>query len=426
VKGENKTSSFPIKFEKLVYDPVHGYIGLTEQELKFVNTIIFQRLHNIRQLGTAFFVYPGATHSRFAHSLGAMCVMNKIAQRLAELEIIKDVDDVKKLRLAALLHDVGHFPFSHTLERPMRRRHEQISTYLIKNSCLKDCFDTYTPDEISSIITKEYVEKPVYSLLVSSDLDVDRTDYLMRDAHETGVSYGFIDVERLIRTITIDKDQHLAVEDKGRQALENFLMARYHMYQTVYYHKTVVCFELMLQRIYGKLMENKKAYSYEQICKLSDEEFYDFNDNYIWRLLRENQKDPEALGDLISRFRKRQRLKKIKEIQGISVSGKEKPEYSKLSLIEVPYQLEGLSKQSGVPEDWIFYSKPKPLEILSKADDETAIRVVNEDGTSIPIAQDPTSIISVFYDRCFLSSRIYTKDEFEKDLLKGIKKCFAV
>jgi len=352
--------------------------------------------------------------------------MSKIAQRLAQLEIIEDVDDIKKLRLAALLHDVGHLPFSHVLEHPMKTSHEQLSTHLLKNSCIKDCFDTFTPDEISSIITKEYVEKPVYSLLVSSDLDVDRIDYLMRDAHETGVSYGSIDVERLIRTVVLDKDEHLAVEHKGRHALENFLLARYHMYQTVYYHKTVVCFELMLQRIYGKLMENKEAYNYEQICKLSDEEFYDFNDSYIQWLLRKNQKDPDALGSLISRFRRRKRLKKIREVQGISVSGREKPEYSKLSLIEVPYQLKGLSENSGVPEDWIFYSKPRPLAILSKADDETAIRIINEDGTSIPIAKDPTSIISVFYDMCFLSSRIYTKDEFEKDLLEGIKKCFDV
>lgn len=426
---KTKLSDSSLKFEKLVYDSVHGYIGLTEQELKIVDTIIFQRLHNVRQLGTAFFVYPGATHSRFAHSLGTMFVMSRIAQRLAELNIIEDVDEIKKLRLAALLHDIGQFPFSHVLEVPIKRysehgTHEHLSAHLIKNSCLKELFDTYTPDEISSIITKKYVEHPIYSLLISSDLDVDRIDYLMRDAHETGVSYGFIDTDRLTRTIIIDED-HLAVEDKGRQALENFLMARYHMYQTVYYHKTVVGFELLLQRIYEELMNQGKAYNYEQICALSDEEFYHYNDNYVWRLLQENQGEPEPLGDLISRFKKRQRLKMIKEIQGISVSGREKPEYSRLSLIEIPYQLEGLSKKSGIPKDWIFYSKPKPLEILSKAEDETAIRIVNEDGTSIPIAQDQDSIISMLYNSCFLSSRVYTKDEFELALLDGLRDCFG-
>ena len=247
----------------------------------------------------------------------------------------------------------------------------------------------------------------------------------MRDAHETGVSYGLIDIERLIHTLTIDKNNYLAVEDGGRQALENFLMARYHMYQAVYYHKTVVSFELMLQRIYEKLIE-KGAYNYEQICKLSEEDFYDFNDGYVWNLLRENRKSPEHIGELITRFRKRMRLKKIIQIQGISVSGREKSEYSKLSLIENPYQMKNLSGLSGVPEDWIFYSAPKPLAILSKAEDETAIHVIKEDGESIPIAKDQDSIIYNFYDSCFLSSRVYTKDEFEPSLLKGIKDCFDV
>lgn len=415
-----------------MYDPIYGYVGLTEQELEIVNTLVFQRLHNIKQLGTAFFVYPGATHSRFSHSLGTMFLMDRVAQRLRELEIINSTDEICKLRLAALLHDVGHFPFSHCLERPIRNHsyknegsHEKLSVHLIHNTSIKDKLDTYKPSDISSIITKKYVKQPIYSLLVSSDLDVDRMDYLMRDAHETGVSYGFIDVDRLIRTLVIDQD-HLAIEDKGRQALENFLLARYHMYQVVYYHKTVVGFELMLQRIYEKLMEKNMAYDFDQICKLSEEELYDFNDSYVWQLLKEHRTDRKPLGELISRFRKRHRLKKVKDTQGISISGAEKPSYSKMNLIEIPHQLKGLSRKSEVPIDWIFYSTPKPLAILSNADDETAIRVKKEDGTSIPIAQDTDSIISNLYDSCFLSSKVYTKDEYEDGLVKGIKECFGI
>jgi len=419
-------SILPIKFEKLIYDCVHGYIGITEQELKIVDSIIFQRLHNVGHLGVVYLVYPGATHTRFAHSLGTMFVMGKVAQRLAELGFINEKEEIEKLRLAALLHDIGHFPFSHSLEITIEGTHEELSDHLIKKSSLKDALETYTPEEISSIITKKYIENPIFSLLISSDLDVDRIDYLMRDAHSTGVTYGFIDTDRLIRTIIIDSENHLAVEDKGRQALENFLMARYHMYQTVYYHKTVVCFEIMLQKIYAILMEKCKAYNYEDIKKLSDVDFYYFNDSYVWNLLRENITEPEPLGELISRFIKRQRLKRIKEIQGISISGTQKPEYSRISLIELPLQLEVLSKQSGVPKDWIFYSKPRPLEILSKADDETAIRVLNDDGTSIPIAKDRNSMISMFYDSCYLSYRIYTKDDYETDLLKGLKECLGV
>lgn len=108
------------------------------------------------------------------------------------------------------------------------------------------------------------------------------------------------------------------------------------------------------------------------------------------------------------------------------MSGTEKPEYSKMNLIEIPHQLRGLSRKSKVPADWIFYSTQKPLTILSNADDETAIRVVKEDGTSIPIAEDRDSTISNLYNSCFLSSRVYTKDEYEEDLVKGIKECFGI
>ena len=422
----------PLNTAKLVYDCVHGYIELTEQELKIIDTLVFQRLHNIRQLGTGFLVYPGATHSRFAHSLGTLCVMGKLAKRLEEIGIIEDEEGIAKLRLAALLHDIGHYPFSHVLEIPTKKLntngdgdHEQLSAHLIHNSCLKDSLDTFTPDDISSIITKKVVDKPFYSLIISSDLDVDRIDYLMRDAHATGVSYGSIDVERLVRTITSDEDEnHIAVEEKGRQALENFLMARYHMYQTVYYHKTVVCFDLILQRIYEELIRSGKAYSYEVICKLSDDEFYNFNDSYVWNLLQENQEERTLLGELISRFRKRQRLKMIKEIHGIAVSGRQEPEYSTLSLIQKPNTLEWLSKQSSVPKDWILYSLPKPLEILSNVDEEGAVHVLNENGTSIPIAKDPHSIVSMLYNSCSLSARVYTKDEYETPLLQGIQECF--
>jgi HD superfamily phosphohydrolase len=361
-----------------------------------------------------------------------MFLMDRVTQKLYELGIIKEFDEIRRLRLAALLHDVGHFPFSHCLERPIKNHsnkkegsHEKLSEHIINKTSIRDMLDTYKPNDISSIISRKYVKEPIYSLLISSDLDVDRMDYLMRDAHETGVSYGFIDVDRLIRTLVVEKD-HLAIEDKGRQALENFLLARYHMYQVIYYHKTVVGFELMLERIYQKLMERNMVYDFDQICKFTEEELFDFNDSYVWSLLKEHKKDRKPLGELITRFRKRKRLTRVKDIQGISMSGNEKPNYSKLSMIENPHQLRGLMRESRIPPDWIFYTTPRPLSILSNADDETAVWIVKEDKSSIPIAQDTESVISNLYDSCFLSARVYTKEEYEEQLLKGIKVCFDV
>lgn len=354
--------------------------------------------------------------------------MGKVAQNLFEKGYISSYDEIEKLRLAALLHDLGHYPFSHCLERPIQSHspskegsHEKLSVDFILNTSIGDKIkEHYDPHEIISIISKKNYKNPIYSLLLSSDFDVDRTDYLIRDAHATGVSYGFIDIDRLIGTITIDEDTHLAVEDKGRQALENFLLARYHMYQVVYYHKTVVGFDLMLQRIYEELMARGKAYSYEDICKLPETELCDFNDNYVWNLLLQYKSDETFVGSLIKMLRERKRLKRIKEIEGISISNNERAEYSKMKLIELSPQLDGLSKLANVPKEWIFYSLPKPVQILSNPDDETAIMVLKE-GKSIPIASDPASIIHSLYNSCFLYARIYTEESREADLLKGIK-----
>ncbi len=428
----SKSVKHYLEYSKLLYDPIHGYIGITEQEQKIIDTPIFQRLRHIKQLGTSFLVYPGATHSRFAHSLGTMYIMNKVAHRLYQIGYIDNLDEIRRLRLAALLHDLGHYPFSHCLEKPIQKSspngegsHEAMSVHFIHNTSIKENLDTFNPEEISSIISKKEIDKPIYSHILSSDLDVDRIDYLIRDAHQTGVSYGLIDVERLIRTLTIDSQDHLAIEHKGRQALENFLLARYHMYQVVYYHKTVVGFDLIVQRAYEKLMTNGQAYSYADIVEMNEDDLCDFNDHYVWSLFAEHKKDGGFIGEIITRLRERKRLKKIKEVTGISIAGKNENAYTKLSLLESDYQLQGVSKQSNVPSEWIFYSAPKPLSVLSKADDETAIRIMKEDN-SIPIVEDSSSIISSLYKSNFLSSRVYTKEEYQDSLLKGIHTCLNV
>lgn len=235
--------------------------------------------------------------------------MGKVAQRLYELGKITSFDEIEKLRLAALLHDLGHYPFSHCLEKPIQKlspknegSHEKLSVEFIHKTSIKDKLETFKPEEISSIISKENIQHPIYSLLLSSDLDADRIDYLLRDAHATGVSYGFIDVDRLIGTLTVDEEDgedHLAIEDKGRQALENFLLARYHMYQVVYYHKTVVGFDLMLQKVYEELIKKGEAYDYDAICNLSEDDLCDFNDNYVWSLFIKHKKDTSFVGELI-------------------------------------------------------------------------------------------------------------------------------
>jgi len=198
------------------------------------------------------------------------------------------------------------------------------------------------------------------------------------------------------------------------------------MYQAVYYHKTVVGFDLMLQKVYEELMTKNKAHGYDDICKMSESELCDFNDNYVWNLLVKHKKDPSFIGTLINMLRERKRLKKIKDINGVSLFGKELPDYTTMKLIELDIQKKTLSKKSGVPEEWIFCSFPKPLQILSNPEDEPAIWVALKDGHHKPIANDPASIIHSLYKSCYLYARIYTEENKETSLLKGIHNCFNI
>ncbi|MHA1410652.1 MAG: HD domain-containing protein [Candidatus Odinarchaeia archaeon] len=426
--------SSKLTYVKFIFDSIHGYIGVTDVELNIIDSIIFQRLHHIRHLGIVNLVYPSATQTRFAHSLGTMFIMGKVGERLVELGIIPDYDEVQKLRLAALLHDIGHFPLSHVLEIPIKNLsekkqggHDSFSHHLITNSILKDRFNSYNPKEIGAIIKKEYTKNELYSLLISSDLDVDRIDYLLRDAHETGVTYGIIDTDRLIRSIVCDEDQQcLAVEDKGRQALENFLLSRYHMYQTVYYHKTSVCFSMMIERIYEELMKREEVYHFKDLLKLCDDEIYDFNDHYLWNVISNHKNDEDYIGEYITQIRNRTPLKMVKEIQAMSSSGSKTPDYTKLELIELPNQLESIKQNSGLSDEWIFYFKPKPIDILSDTESPKAIHIIKKDNSSIPISRDETSVISLLYEKGYLSARLYTKRGSEESLRIALETCLGL
>ncbi|MEM4556859.1 MAG: HD domain-containing protein, partial [Sulfolobales archaeon] len=240
---------------KSIYDEIYGYIPVSELELKVIETPTVQRLRRIKQLALAWYVYPGAVHTRFSHSLGVMHVIGIIANKFIDEGFMKK-DDYELLRIAGILHDVGHTPYSHAIELYMtqafRIRHEELATYVIENDpYLNDVFSNYgvTPKEVSSIIRGTHKE-PLYNMLLSSDLDADRIDYLLRDSLHTGVAYGMIDIDRVLHTITVDKDGELAVPAKSVQAIENFYIARMHMYRAVYHHKTIAAFQMMMKSIY--------------------------------------------------------------------------------------------------------------------------------------------------------------------------------
>ncbi len=279
-----------------IYDELHGFVELSELEQRLVDTLVFQRLRRIRQLSAAFLAYPGAVHTRFSHSLGAMHLAGRIAGRLAKEGLVPG-DDVELLRVAALLHDVGHPPMSHTIEMYYKRRfsegaHERLSYEIIVGDPeVSEILSgsPFTPREVADLVVGRH-SNHAYSMLISSDLDVDRLDYLLRDAKHTGVAYGMIDLERIVSTLTMSGD-NLALEVKGISALDSFYVARLHMYQAVYYHKTITGFELLLERIYELLVEElgfHRLRTVEGLVKMvRSGEFAYWDDVWLLHLIKE-------------------------------------------------------------------------------------------------------------------------------------------
>lgn len=232
---------------KIINDPVHGFITIPNELIfDLIEHPYFQRLRRIKQLGLSHLVYPGANHTRFHHALGAMHLMNQAIEVLRSKGV--EISEEEKLgaNIAILLHDIGHGPFSHTLEHSLLKsiHHEEVSLLFMER--LNEEFNGRLALGIA-IFTDSYA-KPFLHQLVSSQLDMDRMDYLQRDSFFTGVSEGVIGSERIIAMLNVS-DNQLVVEEKGIYSIENFIGARRIMYWQVYMHKTVVSSEFMLTSI---------------------------------------------------------------------------------------------------------------------------------------------------------------------------------
>lgn len=229
---------------KLIIDPVHGFITLRDPLIfKVINHAFFQRLRRIKQLGLTDFVYPGAHHTRFHHAIGAMHLTQRAMDLLREKGTVISNEEYQGTSIAILLHDVGHGPFSHALERTILHAvaHESISEMLMNymNQEFEGALD------LAIAIFKDQYERPFFHQLVSGQLDMDRLDYLQRDAFFTGVTEGRIGGERIIKILCVINDV-LTAEYRGVYSIEHFLNARRMMYWQVYLHKTTVSAEQVL------------------------------------------------------------------------------------------------------------------------------------------------------------------------------------
>jgi HD superfamily phosphohydrolase len=233
--------------KKIINDPLYGFINIpSELIFDVIETPVFQRLRRINQMGMADFVYPGALHTRFHHALGAMHLMGRTLDNLRDKGNEISALEYESALLAILLHDIGHGPFSHSLEGILMKNtsHEELSLLLMQKLNLVFSGGLSMAQEM---FTNQY-PRPFFHQLISSQLDVDRLDYLNRDSFFTGVSEGTIGSERIIKLFDLVDDE-IVVEEKGIYSVENFLNARRLMYWQVYLHKTGLAADKMLVKI---------------------------------------------------------------------------------------------------------------------------------------------------------------------------------
>jgi len=283
-----------------IKDPIYGYIRLTEVERSIVDTLAVQRLRRIRQLSGAEYVYPAANHTRFEHVLGAMYLAGVVAD---SLPVDMSSDDRQKIRLAALLHDVGHAPFSHLFEpmllKFLHRNHEDMSSWIISDSGLADAIrkQGYDPKELSRLSVGKPTDpdKRFAGQIISSSFDVDKMDFVVRDSYHTGAGYGSVDVFRLIYTMDV-VDGNLAVDITALPTLESLILARLESFRAIYFHRACRAVQMMLLRALDYAKDEL------DILKINNpDQYLDWDDYSVWSKLVSNAKSREIMHDLAQR-----------------------------------------------------------------------------------------------------------------------------
>ncbi len=317
--------------KKFIRDSVYGDITLDGFELRIMDMPQFQRLRRIKQLGLISLIYPGATHTRFEHCIGTMNLGSKLSE---ELELTSD--EIELVRASALLHDVGHGPFSHVSEGVLSVPHEELSKYVITKTSMRDLLEEkFDVNEIVDIINGKGYLGPI----VSGELDVDRMDYLLRDSHNTGVSYGKIDYERLISNLTLDDG--LILDIKGVQAAEGALVSRYFMYPSVYQHHTTRIVNTMFRRALKKIIDEGV---------INENEIYKYDDSDIIATFRHCEN--EYANDIMHRLDNRIIPKRVKTIRLDNFKFPEK--MYKINPEEIRKAEEEISEDYEIDKDYVF------------------------------------------------------------------------
>lgn len=335
----------------IVVDSIHGDIELSSRERAIIDTASFQRLRRLKQLGMGQVTYPNATHTRFAHSLGVLGIMRKVAA-IAKGPLNLSEEDQEDLRLAGLLHDIGHYPYSHlmegidkvelaedfvegakTIDASAQRypEHEDIGELIVtsQKDLIKAIGGHGRAERIARLFRGTPVERGQLASLIHSSLDMDRLDYLLRDAHAAGVPYGQIDLNYLLNNLCTSPSGIIAISEKALPAAEQYLLARFFMYRTVYYHKTTfgleeACRQLLRRaRNSGRFRIARDGDAVRRIVTSS--KLWDFTDAYVDAIVNQaarSRGDP-VIRALANAIRNRRPPKLLKEVSVFEDNTKE-------------------------------------------------------------------------------------------------------
>ncbi|MGH9952366.1 MAG: HD domain-containing protein, partial [Nitrososphaeraceae archaeon] len=391
-----------MKFIGEITDPVHRYISFSAVERDLIDTSVFQRLRRIRQLAGAHLVYPSAQHSRFEHSLGTMHIAGYAGESLLRKGFIDSEDNLQELRLAALLHDVGHGPFSHLFEEVLESKcnmtHEDIGKKVILESEISDVLSGhgYTPSDICSLSFGES-RSGFLNEIIAGSLSADIMDYLPRDSLFTGAEYGKIDYHRLIASFEVVATGHLAINKSALYSFESMLISRYEMFKAVYFHKTVRSAEVML------LHSLAQADNHLQITKISLDEFLSLTDEITLEQICSFDKNDNA-SKLARDYRDRRLLKCVYE----KFLHKRDRLYNKMSVKTLEELRLRICDVAGVNENTVFVDAsiaPSMPLTPSKEEINSIILVDKEWAYDTPISEIPViNSITGFLDML----RIYT------------------
>ena len=283
-----------------IKDPIHGYVRISQTERSVIDTEPVQRLRRIRQLAGSEFVYPAANHTRFEHVIGAMHLAGELAEALP-IDLPKPQQE--QLRLAALLHDIGHGPFSHVFEpllvKYLGKNHEDFVPWLVNETEIGQRLESadLNPKILGRLAIGKLSDgkQPFLDQIISSGVDVDKMDYVVRDSFHTGAGYGSIDVHRLLYTMDIVENR-LSVDGAAVATLESFLLARFESFRTIYFHKASRAVQIMIVKALEAARDELRLLDFD-----SPEDFLKLDDYKVWTELKECKKSRNIMQDLETR-----------------------------------------------------------------------------------------------------------------------------